>query len=218
MSRTRIAVLAGVIALLIGAAVAGYFLFYKPKAADSSTAETTAPVTPGGPVPEARMLVIDMRGVMERSKVGRDIGQQMNTLAAQIRAELDPRGKALQSDGQALQRQLASLSAEERQKRVTAFEARQNAFRQEAQAREGQIRAAFDQARGAISRQIEPVIKQLTAQHKANMVVDRQAVPMVADPALDITAAAVTALDARMPTYKVVLPKQGQAPQQAPQQ
>ncbi|RZL06414.1 MAG: hypothetical protein EOP40_17745, partial [Rubrivivax sp.] len=109
MSRTRIAVLAGVIALLIGAAVAGYFLFYKPQAADS-TAETAAPVTPGGPVPEAHMLVIDMRAVMERSKVGQDIGQQMNTLAAQIRTELDPRGKALQSDGQALQRQLASLS------------------------------------------------------------------------------------------------------------
>ncbi|HEU0160979.1 MAG TPA: OmpH family outer membrane protein [Rhizomicrobium sp.] len=217
MSRTRIAVIAGIVLVLIGAAVAGYFFLQKPKPADSG-AETAEPVTPGGPVPEARMLVIDMSAVMARSKVGQDIGQQMNTYAAQIRAELDPRGKALQNDGQALQRQLATLSAEDRQKRVAAFEARQNAFRQEAQAKEGQIRAAFNQARAAISQQLEPVIKQLTAQHKANMVVDRQAVPMVADPSLDITAAAVAALDARMPSYKITLPQPGQVQQQAPQQ
>jgi len=216
VSRTKIAVIAGIILVLIGAAVAGYFLFLqKPKTAGDG-AQTTEAVTPGGPVPEARMLVIDMSAVMARSKVGQDIGQQMNTYAAQIRAELDPRGKALQNDGQALQRQLAGLSADERQKRVAAFEARQNAFRQEAQAKEGQIRAAFNQARAAISQQLEPVIKQLTDQHKANMVVDRQAVPLVVDPALDITAAAVSALDARMSSYKITLPQPGQ--QQAPQQ
>ena len=215
MSRTRIAVIAGIVLVLIGAAGAGYFFLQKSKPPDGR-AQTAESVTPGGPVPEARMLVIDMRAVMERSKVGQDIGQQMNTYAAQIRTELDPRGKALQNDGQALQRQLAGLSAEERQKRVAAFEARQNAFRQEAQAKEGRLRDGFNQARAAISQQLEPVIKQLTAQHKANMVVDRQAVPMVVDPNLDITAAAVAALDARMPSYKVTLPQPGQ--QQAPRQ
>lgn len=201
-------------AVVIAAAAASYFLFFRDTGAGGAPPEeaASAPVA-SGPVPVASMLVLDKAVVLQRSMAGQDIGRQVQALAQQARAELDPQGKALQNESQALKAQLASLPADQRDQRIAAFEAKQAAFQQKAAAREAQIKGALANAQRQMEQKLGPILKQIMTERKANLIVDKQAVAFAVDPSFDISQDAVKRLDAALPSVKVELP-----PAQAPGQ
>jgi hypothetical protein len=68
------------------------------------------------------------------------------------------------------------------------------------------VRGAFAKAQTEISKVLEPILRQVTTAHSANMVLDRRATAGLADTSLDVTAEVVEQLNAKMPSYKVTLP------------
>jgi Skp family chaperone for outer membrane proteins len=205
LSRNRI-VIAIVAVVLIAGAGAAYF-FLRPAA-------TTAPVTQsdvipdtgaGKAAPQPKIVVLDLTAVMRASKVGADVAAQIQAYAAQTKTELSGRGQALESEA----KQISALPPEQKQQRAAAFQTKQAAFQQDVQGKENQMKTAFAQAQGVIGKALDPILKQITAERGANLVLEKRAVPMLEDPSIDITADAIAKLDAKMPSYKVTIPPAG---------
>jgi Skp family chaperone for outer membrane proteins len=213
LSRNTLLIIAAAVILVAGG-IGAWFLLKSP-----SDQTALAPAArPGGPTPEPRIVVLNLAAVMGASQVGQSVGQQIQVLAEQAKSDLSGEAKKLQSEAQAI----AKLPEAERTTRAAAFAPRQNAFRERAQQREAQVRAAFAKAQAEISKALEPILRQVTAAHGANMVLDRRATAGLGDPSLDITAEVVQQLNAKMPSYKVTLPTpqemQALAKQAPPQQ
>ena len=202
LSRNRI-VIAIVAVVLIAAAGAAWF-FLRPAA-------TTAPAGQGGEItdtgagkaaPQPKIVVLDLAAVMRASKVGQDVSSQLQAYANQTKADLSGRGKALEAEA----KQISALPPDQKQQRAAAFQSKQAAFQQDVQGKENQMKTAFAQAQGVIGKSLDPILKQITAERGANLVLEKRAVPMLEDASIDITADAIARLDAKMPTYKVTMP------------
>lgn len=168
-------------------------------------------------LPQPKILIIDQNMVLQGSKVGQDIGRQVQALTSQARNDLQAQGKALQAEGNALQQQIAILSADAKASKVKAFEAKQAALQAQAAKKEGLIQGGLYQARQAIAQALGPILKQLLDQRGANMILEKNAVLMATDGRFDITPQAIDLLNQKMPTYKVqlvALPPGMQAPGQ----
>jgi outer membrane protein len=170
-----------------------------------------APVLAAPPAP--KIVVMDRGALLQFSKVGQDIAKQLSALTNQGRAGIEAQQKALAAEGQALRQQVAMLSAEARKQKEEAFNVKVRNIQQGAERRQVQVQQAAAAAQEAVGKALEPIISELVKAKGANMVVDKNAVIFANSNAFNITAEAIAALDARMPSYKVVL---GAAP--APRQ
>src|ERR1700739_2380668 len=72
--------------------------------------------------PPAKIVVLDRAGIMQFSKAGQDIAKQMQTYAAQAKADLQSRGRALEPEERGLQQQVAILAPDLKAKRIEAFQ------------------------------------------------------------------------------------------------
>ena len=197
LSRNTLLIIAAAVIIVAGG-IGAWFLLKSP-------AEQAAPApaaSSDGPLPEPRIVVLNLSAVMGASQVGQSVGQQIQVLAEQAKTDLSSEAKQLQTEGAAI----ARLPESERASRAAAFAPRQDAFRARAQQREAQVRAAFAKAQNEISKALEPILRQVTTAHNANLVLDRRATAGLADPSLDITQDVVQQLNAKMPSYTVILP------------
>lgn len=197
LSRNTLLIIAAAVIVLAGG-IGAWFLLKSPA---EQTAQAPA-ARSDGPLPEPRVVVLNLAAVMGASQVGQSVGQQIQVLAEQAKTDLSAEAKQLQTEGAAI----AKLPEGERASRASAFAPRQEAFRRRAQEREAQVRAAFAKAQTEISKQLEPILRQVTTAHNANLVLDRRATAGLADPSLDITEEVVKQLNTRMPSYTVTLP------------
>jgi Skp family chaperone for outer membrane proteins len=202
LSRNRI-VVAIVAVVLIAAAGAAYF-FLRPAASTAPAAQPgeIADTGAGKAAPQPKIVVLDLAAVMRVSKVGQDVSSQLQAYANQTKADLSGRGKALEAEA----KQISALPPDQKQQRAAAFQSKQAAFQQDVQGKENQMKTAFAQAQGTIGKALDPILKQITAERGANLVLEKRAVPMLEDASIDITAEAIAKLDAKMPSYKVTLP------------
>jgi Skp family chaperone for outer membrane proteins len=207
VSRNKI-LIAVAVAIVIVAAVAAYFIFAPD---DSNQGETEAASSTAASAPQAgapgalRIVVIDRATILHDSKVGQDIARQVQAFADQAKKDLEGRGRALQAEGEKLQQQVAILSGDERQKRIAAFEAKQNAFRNEAAVKDAQIKQTFAVASGEVGKLLGPIVEGIVKERGASMVLDKQAVIYANSNAFDITSEAVDRLNQKMTSYKVTL-------------
>jgi Skp family chaperone for outer membrane proteins len=206
VSRNKI-LIAVAVAIVIVAAVAAYFIFApdssnQSETADSSTAVSASQAAAPGAL---RIVVIDRATILHDSKVGQDIARQVQAFADQAKKDLEGRGRALQAEGEKLQQQVAILSGDERQKRIDAFEAKQNAFRNEAAVKDAQIKQTFAIASGEVGKLLGPIVEGIVKERGASMVLDKQAVIYANSNAFDITSEAVDRLNQKMTSYKVTL-------------
>jgi Skp family chaperone for outer membrane proteins len=198
LSRNTLLIIAAAVIVVAGG-IGAWFLLKSP----SEQTATTAPAsTSDGKLPEPRIVVLNLAAVMGASQVGQSVGQQIQVMAEQAKSELSGEAKQLQSEAATI----SKLPESERAARAAAFAPRQDAFRQRAQQREAQVRAAFAKAQTEISKALEPILRQVTTAHSANLVLDRRATAGLADTSLDITAEVVAQLNAKLPSYKVTLP------------
>jgi Skp family chaperone for outer membrane proteins len=157
---------------------------------------------------QPRILLIDRQAILRMSKVGQDVAKQVQTYADQAKADIAGQQKALQTEAQQLQQQVAILAADARQKKVQAFEAKQAGMQAAAQRREASIQGGFMNAQATIARTLEPILQTLMQQRGANMILDKNAL-VYASPdavkALDITQSAVDMLNQKLPNLKVTL-------------
>ena len=157
---------------------------------------------------QPRILLIDRQAILRMSKVGQDVAKQVQTYADQAKADIAGQQKALQTEAQQLQQQVAILAADARQKKVQAFEAKQQGMQAAAQRREASIQGGFLKAQQTIAQTLEPILQGLMQQRGANMILDKNAL-VYASPdavkAFDITQAAIDQLNQKLPMLKVAL-------------
>lgn len=184
-------------------ALAGVFL--------STAAMAQAPAPP-------KIVVLDKVAILQYSKVGQDIAKQVQTYAAQAKNDLTAQGKALQTEGRALQQQVAILAPDLKQKKLAAFQAKEQALQSQAQKKDDQIKYSFMMARQAMEKQLGPIIQQVIKERGANMVLDKQAIVMASSTGFDITGEVINRLNQQMPSYKVNLttPPPGAVAPQSP--
>lgn len=200
LSRNTLLIIA---VIVLAGGIGAWFLLKSPA---EQTAQAPAAKS-DGPLPEPRIVVLNLAAVMGASQVGQSVGQQIQVLAEQAKTELSAEAKQLQNEAAAI----AKLPESERGGRAAAFAPRQDAFRRRAQERETLVRAAFAKAQSEISKQLEPILRQVTTAHNANLVLDRRATAGISDGSLDITEEVVQGLNTKMPTYKVTLPSAQEA-------
>ena len=203
----------GIIALIVIAVLAlgGGTAWYFLSDHEATQSASQAPVEPTaaaakGPVPEPVVLVIDKAAILGASKAGQDITSQVRAMAEKAKAEIDPQGRALQAEAATLKSQAAGMTPEQRQSRIGAFEQKQAAFQQMAGAKEQRIKMALAGANHEMEKVLGPILKQVMADHHANLVVDKQAVIMATDSSFDVSQEVVQKLDAKLPSVKVELP------------
>lgn len=164
-------------------------------------------ITPAlaAPPPTPKVVVLDRVGILQFSKVGRSVAQQLQALNNQTKASFDSQQKSLVAEGQALRQQVAIMAADQRQKKEDAFNAKVRAIEETAQRRAAQIQQAGQVAQAAVAQALGPIVEDLVKERGANMVLDKQAVVFSNSNAFDITTDAISRLDAKMSNYKVVL-------------
>ena len=174
-------------------------------------AGTVVPALAANPPPpqmQPRILLIDRQAILRLSKVGQDVAKQVQTYADQAKADIAGQQKALQTEAQQLQQQVAILAADARQKKVQAFEAKQQGMQAAAQKREAAIQGGFLKAQQTIAQALEPILQNLMQQRGANMILDKNAL-VYASPdavkAFDITQPAIDQLNQKLPALKVAL-------------
>jgi Skp family chaperone for outer membrane proteins len=198
LSRNTLLIIAAAVIVVAGG-IGAWFLLKSPSEQSASTAPAAVS---DGKLPEPRIVILNLAAVMGASQVGQSVGQQIQTMAEQAKNDLSGEAKQLQGEAAGI----AKLPESERAARAAAFAPRQDAFRQRAQQREAQVRAAFAKAQTEISKTLEPILRQVTTAHSANLVLDRRATAGLADASLDVTAEVVAQLNAKMPSYTVTLP------------
>ena len=163
---------------------------------------------PPPPQLQPHILLIDRQAILRMSKVGQDVAKQVQTYADQAKADIAGQQKALQTEAQQLQQQVAILAADARQKKVQAFEAKQQGMQAAAQKREAAIQGGFLKAQQTIAQTLEPILQILMQQRGANMILDKNAL-VYASPdavkAFDITQPAIDQLNQKLPNLKVTL-------------
>jgi Skp family chaperone for outer membrane proteins len=184
-------------ALVAGAVLLGVTSQYSATAAPPQQ-------QPAGPAPQARVLVIDRAAILRFSKVGQDIARQVNVYTTQAQNDLKGQEMALRKDGQALQQQLAILSADVKAKKIKDFEAREAGLQQKAQQKQSLIQGGVYKARQQVEQALQPILQGVMQERGANMLLDRGAV-LLGIGNMDVTPLVIQRLDQKLPALKVEL-------------
>lgn len=166
-----------------------------------------APTNPGPVLPG--VCVLDSQAAIANSAAGRAAATRMQTLTQQVRAELTAEQTAIRNEGTAV----SALPEAQRGPRTTALQTRFNTFQQTGAVREEELKRTQGQALNRIVQAMEPVVLQLYVQRGCGLMLDRGGI-VYSNPAMDVTAQAVQALDRALPTLtfdRVRLPAQATA-------
>jgi outer membrane protein len=165
-------------------------------------AQNAAPVTQNTPAP--KILVIDRAAILRGSKVGQDIGRQVQGYTQSAEKEFKGESDHLRSEGQALQQQIAILAPDVKKNKIAAFEAEQQAFQKKVQLRQDQIQGGVMQARQTVEKALGPILQGIMSERGANLLLDRNVV-LLGTVDIDVTALAIDRLNKKLPSVKVNL-------------
>jgi outer membrane protein len=196
MNRQTVAVRATFIVAIFALAVS---------AASAAPPGAPKPPPPGaGGVPAPKILVIERNAILRASKVGQDIVRQVTAYTRSAEGEFRAQGNALQTEGRALQQQVAILAPDVKAKKIRDFQAKQAAFQRKVEARQGLIQGGVFKARQQVEGALGPILKGIMQERGANLLFDRSAV-LYSTLNIDITGVAIQRLDQKMPSVKVQL-------------
>lgn len=154
-----------------------------------------APVATGPAIPGVCVLSND--AVLGGSAVGKFVITRLGQLKAQVDAELNSEGGALQTDAKALDAQRSSISADQYDQKMAALQLRGRELQRKAQQRQRELQATQEKAFGVIGQQAEPIVRQVVGERACSLLLNGAAV-VVAAPAMDISPLVVQRLDAKI--------------------
>jgi Skp family chaperone for outer membrane proteins len=169
----------------------------------SATAPAAAPagtpIAQGPPIPG--YCIVSTNEVIGGSKVGQAVIARLNVLTQQVKAELQPEADGITADGKALEAQQASLDAATLQARRANLGLRADNFEKREQLRQKEMQATQQKQFGVIAKELNPVMIGLYQQQHCSILVDGDAGGVrIANPAMDLSHAAIAGLDARIQT------------------
>lgn len=168
-----------------------------------------------------RVLVVDQQAVLQDSLAGQDIGRQAAVLRDQIQGEIVAEQKAILEAQQDIQKNASVYSPAQRDQKLKALDARQQAYPSFEQRKSQVLQASVGQASDQVAAALRPVLQSLIDENHATLLLDRSNV-MYAVPAYDVTQEAIKRLNAKITQVKVVrvnpdsvVPSQPGAPAQS---
>ena len=181
-------------ALLLATSAAAQTTPARPAAAAQTPARPSAAPTNPGPV-IAGVCVLDGAGAIAGSSAGQAASARLRTLTQQVQAELQTQETGLTTEANAIR----ALPEAQRAARATALQPRVDAFQRLAQTRQEELRRTQATALQRIETELQAVVGALYVQRGCGLMLDRSAV-VFSNPAIDVTQAAVAALNTRLPT------------------
>lgn len=168
--------------------------------AQAPTAAPAAPppVTHGAPI--AGLCVLSVEAAIGNSTVGKYVSTRMQQIAQQVNAELTAEQTAIQNEDKTLTGQRATLDPNTFEQRAAALQVRANSLQRKAQQRDRELQATEQKAVGRIGQEMEPLIRQAYQAKACSILVNRNSV-VIANPAMDLTPAVVTALNGKLTQF-----------------
>jgi Skp family chaperone for outer membrane proteins len=209
MMRARLAVLAGLFALF---STAGGALAQQP--ADQGTPPAAA--TPAAIPQTISIMVVDVQALLQNSKAAKMVRQQIEAKRAEYAKDISHKEDALRQERDALQRQQATLTADQLAAKGRDFQAKVNDLDRDVQAKRQALERSNADALQKIQEVMVKIITDIAKDRKANLVFQRSELVLF-DQGFDVTDQVLQKLDEQMPTLDVtfVAPVAANAPDQA---
>jgi Skp family chaperone for outer membrane proteins len=166
--------------------------------ARATPAAAPAPIAQGPAIPG--LCVLSVNQAIASSQVGGYVRTRLDQIVAQVKAELAPEDTSISNDARALETQRPTLDAATYQKRGNDLSVRIQALRQKADLRNREVKATEDKALNRIAQELEPIAQSLYVAHHCSALLDKGSV-MMANPDMDLTGAAVTALNGKITQF-----------------
>lgn len=164
----------------------------------AAPAAAAASVRHGAPI--AGLCTLSPEAVAGTSTVGKYVSTRLQQIAAQVNAELSGEKTAIDNEAKAIQALPQGGDQAALQARVTALQTRADAFNRKAAQREQEIQATEQKALQRISNEMNPLVRDAYQSKNCAILIQREAV-LMANPAMDITAQVVTALNAKITQF-----------------
>lgn len=193
---------AALVGALIATTAAAQTTPARPAAAAPAAARPAVPTNPGPVI--AGMCILNGPGVISDSAAGRAANARLQTLTQQVQAELQAQQAPLTTEANAIR----ALPEAQRAARIQALQPRAQAFETLANTRQRELQATQASAVQRIETELQTVVSQIYVQRGCGIMLDRSAVTY-ANPAMDVSQAAIAALNTRLPTItfnRTVLP------------
>jgi outer membrane protein len=195
---------AAIVALLIGASVAGAAHAAQPAAAPAAQLSTGTNAPP--PVPAPIVMIIDYEGIMTVSKAGKSIQAQADAQRGAMQKEFAQKENDLRTEDAELQKSHATMQADAFEAKAREFQQKVAAYQREAQLRERALGLGFNDAKQKLTEALTGVVQQLAGERGANLVLYKSQVPLY-ETSYDASQEALTRLDAKLPALTLTIPK-----------
>jgi outer membrane protein len=191
---------------LIGGAAALLMLSAVQASAQTSAHKTPAAAAAPGAAPQITygapitgVCVFYGDAALRESTVGKAADTRLAQLRAQASAEVSGEQTALEADIKAFQDKRASLTQDQIQAQGQPLVERREALSQKAQQRERELEYTAQHARARIAQAVNPLVRAVFEERHCSILLSGDAV-MATNPAMDITPAVLTRLNATMST------------------
>ncbi len=157
-------------------------------------------VTHGAPVPG--VCVFSGEAAIGASTVGKFVFTRLQQLTQQASAEVSAEETTLNTDAKTLDGQRATLDQNAFETRASAIQVRANALQRKVQQRNAEMQRTQEKALGRLSDEIAPLVRTSYQAKGCSILLNREALTLnLANPAMDITAPVVTALNAKITQF-----------------
>jgi outer membrane protein len=210
LMRARLAVLAGLIGLCCSA---GGALAQQPP----------DPGTPAAIPQTISVMVVDVQALLQNSKAAKMVRQQIEGKRAEYAKDISHKEEALRQERDTLQRQQATLTADQLAAKGRDFQAKVNELDRDVQAKRQALERSNADALQKIQEVMVKIITDIAKDRKANLVFQRSELVLF-DQGFDVTDQVLLKLDEQLPTLDVTFvapvaangPDQGTPPAQTP--
>lgn len=186
-------------AIILTAALAAQAQAAAPAAPAAAAAAPAANIAPPNGPPIGGLCVFSYDRAIGNSTVGKAYVARMQQLTTQVQAELNPERTAIETEGNTLQTQRASLTQDQLQQRVTALQTRAQTYTQKEELRARELEETKNQQLQKIANAINPLLASVYTSKACAAVFDQGAL-LAANPAMDITDAVTGQLNGKMTT------------------
>jgi outer membrane protein len=162
-----------------------------------ATPPAAPPVTHGAPI--AGVCIFSSQGAVARSLVGKAVDARLKTIISQVNAELTAERTSLDNDAKALDAKKGTLEQSALEQQAAALQVRANAWQRKGQLRQREVEATEQKQLARVYQELDPAIRQAYQAKTCSILIERESV-LLGNPAMDITDAVVTAVDARIKT------------------
>lgn len=153
-------------------------------------------LTHGAPI--TGLCVFNQQAAIGGSTAGQAVATRLKALGDVVTAELRPEGTSLQTEETRL-RGVQNKQDATFQQQANAFAQRANAYQQKVALRQQELQATEVEQLTRISNEIRPILTTVYQQRQCAVLIDASAA-LAFNPAMDVTAAVVQQLNAKLPS------------------